>query len=182
MLGAISSSGWAAPPFSVTPMPTFLDLPAISVYYFRILQVCDGLVGYRLSELSERCQMEKYVIPISAIVGRVLAEQRKAMNIPQAALAEHMGMAQVTWSRIERGLAPLEVGHLFFAAALLGLEPAAVLQAATDRVAQYQASGHQVVYLRPKDERLGLGKVLLGAAGVAGVVMALSSGGEDGDD
>ena len=126
--------------------------------------------------------MEKPAISISAVVGQVIAEQRKAHGIAQALLAERMGMVQVTWSRIERGLAPLEVGHLFFACALLGLEPAEVIEVVMEVVEQYQAQGYQVVYLRPKDERLGLGKVLLGAAGVAGIVMALSSKDTDEDD
>ena len=126
--------------------------------------------------------MEKPAIPISAVVGQVIAEQRKAQGIAQALLAERMGMAQVTWSRIERGLAPLEVGHLFFACALLGLDVAEVLEVVMEVVAQHQARGHDVVYLRPKDERLGLGKVLLGAAGVAGLVVALSSKDDQNDD
>ncbi len=125
--------------------------------------------------------METKVVPVSTIVGQVLAERRKALGLSQAALAEEMGMAQVTWSRIERGLAPLEVGHLAFAAALLGVDAAWVLQEAMARVGAYQAAGHQVVYLRPRDERLGLGKVLLGAAGVAGIVAALATKSDDED-
>lgn len=117
--------------------------------------------------------MATQYIPFSALIGRVLAEQRAAQDITQVEFAKAMKITKSTWSRLERGESPLEVGHLAFACALLGLKEVDVIGEAKSRISAYNQQGIQVVYLRPKDERLGLGKVLLGAAGVAGAVLAM---------
>ena len=125
--------------------------------------------------------MTKPIIPFSALIGRVLAEQRSAQSVTLVQFAKAIGIPKSTWSRIERGESPLEVGHLAYAADLLGISALDVLAETYQRVGAYQAQGYDVVYLRPKDERLGLGKVLLGAAGVAGTVLALKAL-DDGDE
>ena len=125
--------------------------------------------------------MDKPVVSIAMLVGKVLAERRNELRVSQATMAAQMGMAQITWSRIERGLAPLEVGHLAWASALLGVEAGDVIDEAMCRIEPNQKAGYHVVYLRTKHEGLNLGKVLVGAAGVAGAV-ALLAAAQKGED
>ena len=125
--------------------------------------------------------MASHQIPFSTLVGRVLAEQRAAQEFTQLEFAGSMGITKSTWSRLERGESPLEVGHLAYACARLGIKEVDVIAEAKRRIPAYNQQGYEVVYLRPRNEQLGLGKVLAGAAGVAGAVLAIRAMTDDED-
>jgi transcriptional regulator with XRE-family HTH domain len=63
-----------------------------------------------------------------AVVGQILTILRKQQGIEQTAIADRLGIAQSTWSRIERGGSAITVGQLDAVAPLLRIPPPEVMQ------------------------------------------------------
>ena len=73
---------------------------------------------------------------LAAVVGRVLAMDRKARGLSQAQLAKQLGRAQGSVSRIENGSLRLEVTLLARWAHALGTTPSDVVTRAETLLAQ----------------------------------------------
>jgi len=77
----------------------------------------------------------------SALVGQSLAWARQMAGLDQSALAQHVGVGQSTWSKIERGESALNVEQLERAATRLGTTPSQILNTADVGAAQLRHQG-----------------------------------------
>lgn len=107
-----------------------------------------------------------------AILGQVLAWLREHKGVTQGAMAERMGVSHPTWSRVERGEAPLRIPQLAAAARLLDADPAEVLRLAERARADAERRGVRVLEERPPDW-LVAGAIVIGAAALAALIGAL---------
>ncbi|MBN1944778.1 MAG: helix-turn-helix transcriptional regulator [Bradymonadales bacterium] len=113
----------------------------------------------------------------SAIVGSVLARYRANLGIGQVELSQNLSISQATWSRIERGAAPITLEQLSEVAHYLGVHPHQVVQEADIIVEQLRRRGVEVYHRRP-EQPVGPGLILLGAGALAGLVALLAKGEE----
>ncbi len=105
-----------------------------------------------------------------AVVGAILAAERKNCGFTQADFAEAVGIVQSTWSRIEKGTSALNIEQLVVAATALNLEPHVIIQKADKTVREIEAQKMRVEY-QPKKSGNG-GLLLLGAAALTALVVA----------
>lgn len=76
-----------------------------------------------------------------AVVGAILVARRKELGLPQAQVAEAVGLAISTWSRIENGESALTIEQLALVACALKLSPSEVLAAAEAKMAALLEKG-----------------------------------------
>lgn len=105
----------------------------------------------------------------SAVLGVVLANQRKLKGVDQKDMAELMGLSQASYSRLEGGKSSFSVDQMYKAAGALGIAGDELSQQMNRTVLQLQANGVDVVpQLRGNatqaKEDSGVGHVLIGAA------------------
>lgn len=82
------------------------------------------------------------------IVGRVLAGLRKQKRLKQSRLAEAVGVAQSSWSKIERGETSATVEHLGIAADVMGMSPGEIAVIADKLAAMARDSSIRVACRR----------------------------------
>ena len=107
-----------------------------------------------------------------AILGSVLARHRIERGLGQVELVENLPVTQSTWSRIERGVAPITAEQLSEVAELFGLHPHQLLYEADSIAGHLRQHGVIVYHRRPADpNRSGL--IAFGAGALAGLALAL---------
>ena len=98
-----------------------------------------------------------------ALVGAVLASIRKKRGLKQAEVAECLGLAVSSCSRIENGLSALSVEQLSRLSERLGVLPSEVLQRADAARVRAQGMGMLVEHAQlPQAEADDKGLILLG--------------------
>lgn len=65
--------------------------------------------------------MKERQTTFSAVLGVVLANFRKELNVEQADMAARMGLSQASYSRLESGKSAFSVDQLYQAASALGI-------------------------------------------------------------
>ena len=105
-----------------------------------------------------------------AIVGAILATERKQAGFTQAEFAQRVGIVQSTWSRIEQGTSALNIEQLAIAATALNTKPHTILEQADRTAEEIQRRDMQVEYKPQKKGNGGL--LLLGAAALTALVIA----------
>jgi len=106
----------------------------------------------------------------SAVLGVVLANLRKRLNVDQKEMAGRMGLSQASYSRLEGGKSSFSVDQMFQAAAALGIEGDELNRQLNGTVLQLKANGIEVLpqlrgnTIQAKEEGMGVGHVLVGAA------------------
>lgn len=63
-----------------------------------------------------------------AILGRVLEHKRKGKNLDQKDVADHLGLTQSAWSKIERGQSGISMEQLLRVSQLLKTQPHSILE------------------------------------------------------
>jgi transcriptional regulator with XRE-family HTH domain len=114
------------------------------------------------------------VTSYSVVVGNVLAQLREKRGLNQGQVAQRVGVAQATWSRIESGSSAFTIEQLAEFAQALGVKPYEVLHLADDAADALEA---RKIHVEPKRRDWGLdsGWVLVGVAVVALVIAAVLS-------
>ncbi len=107
-----------------------------------------------------------------AIVGQVLSNLRKNINIDQSEFAEIIGVTQSTWSRIERGASAFTIEQLADAADHLNLTPSEILELADQAALDLQNQGVEI-YNEKISEGIDKGLIVLGAAALGIAIAAL---------
>ena len=97
----------------------------------------------------------------SAIVGRMLEQDRARLGWSQAEVADRIGLSQAAWSRIESGSTSISLDQLWSVARLFGTTPAAILELA-DRAAR-ELRLQDVDILAPREGAAGAA-IITGAA------------------
>lgn len=113
--------------------------------------------------------MSKEQTTYSAVLGVVLANQRKLKGVDQKDMADLMGLSQASYSRLEGGKSSFSVDQMYKAAGALGIAGDVLSQQMNRTVLQLRANGVDVVpQLRGNatqaKEDAGVGHVLIGAA------------------
>lgn len=116
---------------------------------------------------------ELEVTTYPALVGNVLGRFRKISNLDQGKFAEQLGLSQSAWSRIERGIAVINVEQLNVAATMLGVTAGQVLIEADAAKREFETGGGQVVPKR-ETEILSPGMKLAGAAAIGALLASLA--------
>lgn len=80
----------------------------------------------------------------AAVLGKVLAEIRKAKNMNQKDVADAVGIGVSTWSKIENGESSISVEQLRAAATCLGTTPSKVLALMEDATEKLPEKGIMV--------------------------------------
>ena len=114
----------------------------------------------------------------TAILGSVLARHRTERGIGQVELVQRLPISHATWSRIERGIAPITVEQLQEFADLIEIPSDQLLREANRIRWQLQEQGVVVLNTRPA-EPASKGLMLLGAAALGGIVATLLAKDED---
>jgi transcriptional regulator with XRE-family HTH domain len=100
-----------------------------------------------------------------ALVGAVLVNLREDRRLKQAELAEQVGIAGSTWSRIENGTSGLSIDQLAQVAHALSVRPGEILRHADDA---QDAACERKVRVEPArisdDTAFGLGLAVIGTA------------------
>lgn len=110
----------------------------------------------------------KRVTSFSAVVGAVLVELRLLRNQRQSDLAVAAGVAQNSWSRIERGESDLGLDQLVTVSQALGLPSDFILNVAEKLAARLRESGMTVVWHRwDVEESLRGSSAFVGVADLA---------------
>jgi len=107
------------------------------------------------------------------LIGKVLSIQRAALQIDQTIFAEKMGVNQSSWSRIERGVATINVEQLNKAAQLLKTTAGKLLSQADLLKQAFEAQGGKVID-KKETESLSPGMKLAGAAALGALLFALT--------
>lgn len=107
-----------------------------------------------------------------AIVGRLLAEERRTRGMKQDELASSIGIQQSALSKLERGEVPLTVEQLALAAEMLDTTPGQILRNADRVAAQARTRGIHVAP-RAAREAISSGWVLIGALALGALVLAV---------
>jgi len=115
----------------------------------------------------------------SAILGTLIANERKAQQLEQFAVAEKMGLSQASYSRMESGRATLTLEHMFQAGAALGFSEAEFSDKLVKLIESFKENGIEIVNVQRgnsngaqnkeavtsgSDKANGNGKLLVGAA------------------
>jgi len=104
-----------------------------------------------------------------AIVGQVLAAERRENGMNQCELAQKLGMHQAAYSRIERGATSPTVALLARAARVLSKTPSELLGKA-DRFASYLKERGVCVLAQNSDASIDKGFIVLGRAALARLI------------
>lgn len=116
----------------------------------------------------------------AGVVGAVLSARRRELGLPQATVADAVGLNVSTWSRIENGESALTIEQLALATERLGLRPGMLLQIADNKITELQKRG-----VSTSAERWGAAEIasigaipVVGASllGLLGPVGALGAG------
>ena len=83
-----------------------------------------------------------------AIVGRILAQKRSALDLSQRAVADALDITQGAWSRIESGSSVISLDQLHAAADFLGVTPAAILRLADSAERRLKDQGVEIMLSR----------------------------------
>ncbi|MGY5613054.1 helix-turn-helix domain-containing protein [Vibrio brasiliensis] len=67
--------------------------------------------------------MQEKMVSYSSILGVVVANKRKELDIEQSVLAEKMGLSQASYSRLESGKSTFSVDQMFECAKALRIAP-----------------------------------------------------------
>jgi transcriptional regulator with XRE-family HTH domain len=106
----------------------------------------------------------------SAVLGVVLANIRKRKGVDQKEMADRMGLSQASYSRLEGGKSAFSVDQMFQAATALGLSGDELNRQLNATIMHLETNGISVVpqlrgsTTQAKDEAVGLGHVIVGAA------------------
>lgn len=111
------------------------------------------------------------------IVGGVLKQLRTQRQLDQATLAQAVGVAQPTWSRIENGTIPITVEQLGFVAPQLGVLPSEILRRADQAAQRFSEQGIQVTPQRANPNGLdGEGLAFLKGAAIVALLASVFGG------
>lgn len=86
----------------------------------------------------------KQTTTYDAVLGRILAEQRSELKYSQKKMAEHLGLSQSAWSRIETGDNSLSVAQLVQVSRKLNRNPQSFLSEVDNAIIQLNRIGVQV--------------------------------------
>ena len=111
-----------------------------------------------------------------AIVGRLLAETRRANNLSQGEVAAMVGLSQAAWSKIERGETAATVEQIAVAADAFRLTPGQLLQQADRVVDHARGEGVKVNRVRISSSDVAV-LAVIGVAALAALVAAALAGG-----
>lgn len=106
----------------------------------------------------------------SAVLGVVLANIRKRKGVDQKEMADRMGLSQASYSRLEGGKSAFSVDQMFQAATALGISGDELNRQLSATIMHLDTNGVTVVpqlrgsTTQAKDEAVGLGHVIVGAA------------------
>ena len=107
----------------------------------------------------------------SAIVGRMLEQDRARLGWSQAEVADRIGLSQAAWSRIESGSTSISLDQLWSIARLFQTTPATILELA-DR-AERELRAQDVDIMRPREGTPGVAMITGAALGALLAVLLL---------
>jgi transcriptional regulator with XRE-family HTH domain len=111
------------------------------------------------------------VVPYSALIGGVVQNQRKFLNLQQGDIARQLSLSQSAYSRIESGDTVMSVTQLRQIAALIGTNAQRILDQA-DRIAMQLHSQGVPISHEKKDNS---GAILIGLGLLAAALVAAGS-------
>jgi len=106
----------------------------------------------------------------SAVLGVVLSNLRKSMNIEQGEMAGRMGLSQPSYSRLESGKSTFSVDQMFQSANALGISFEELNLRLIQNIQQLQANGIKVIQpvrantAKAQEQKNEVGQILAGAA------------------
>jgi len=111
------------------------------------------------------------IVPYTALLGGVIAQRRKQLELPQSELARHLRLSPSAYSRIESGGSAMSVTQLRQVAEFLQTDAQQLLNHADFIAAQLAAQGAQIIHEKG-DRSAG---ILIGLGLLAAALMAAGS-------
>lgn len=84
--------------------------------------------------------MQDKLVSYSSVLGVVLANKRKELEIEQSVMAERMGLSQASYSRLESGKSTFSVDQMFESAKALNIPVDQLFQSVVNTVDNLQSS------------------------------------------
>ncbi len=81
----------------------------------------------------------------SAVLGVILAQLRRDLEIEQAEMAARMGLSQASYSRLEGGKSAFTVDQMYQASAALGMTPEQIHRQMASTLDQLKSNGMKVL-------------------------------------
>jgi transcriptional regulator with XRE-family HTH domain len=97
------------------------------------------------------------VVSFTAILGRIAVIARKALGFKQGPVAKELGIAQASYSKIERGATCMTIEYLVALAGVFDMLPHELVQEAEKAAEHLQEQGIEVVATREETQ----GRLLL---------------------
>lgn len=110
-----------------------------------------------------------------AVIGSVLAIQRRNLGLNQIQLASQLGLTAATWSRIEGGLSALTVEQLARATEILRVPSSEIMRRVEHAVGNLKKQGIAVQYGNPRQLIQDGLPIIAAAALVVLVIAAMNS-------
>jgi transcriptional regulator with XRE-family HTH domain len=114
------------------------------------------------------------VVPYSALIGGVVQNQRKFLNLQQGDVAQQLGLSQSAYSRIESGDTVMSVTQLRQIATLLRTTAQRLLDQADTIAAQLYSQGVSISH----EKKNNSGAILIGLGILAAALVAASANSE----
>lgn len=111
------------------------------------------------------------VVPYSALIGGVVQNQRKFLDLQQGDIAQQLGLSQSAYSRIESGDTAMSVTQLRQIAALIGTNAQRILDQADKIAMQLRSQGVPVSH----EKKDNSGAILIGLGLLAAALVAAGS-------
>lgn len=115
--------------------------------------------------------MPDKLVSYSSVLGVVVANKRKELNIEQSVMAEKMGLSQASYSRLESGKSTFSIDQMFQCSKALGVPIDELFESLLNTISSLESSGEVTVQsqqrgntTKAKESGSGVGAFVAGAA------------------
>lgn len=124
--------------------------------------------------------MSDRLVSYSSVLGVVVANKRKELNIEQSVMAEKMGLSQASYSRLESGKSTFSVDQLFQCSIALNVPIDELFESLLNTISSLESSGEVTIKsqqrgntTKARESGSGVGAFVAGA-GLAALIIGLA--------
>lgn len=118
--------------------------------------------------------MSENLTTYSAVLGSIVANNRKILGKEQSEIANALGITQASYSRLESGKSSMTTDQIFLVSRTLEMQPSQLLAKVEGSVEALESSGYKVIPQLRGNQSDNVGKVVVGAT-LGALLMAILS-------
>lgn len=108
--------------------------------------------------------MNKSQTTYSAVLGSIVANNRKALGKEQLDIASALGISQASYSRLESGKSSMTTDQIFLVTRALGLSTPELFLQIENSITALESNGYSIIAQLRGSQESSAGKVVVGAA------------------